>query len=99
MRIEEHQPRGRPPKRKLVPRLTEQEFERARQKKRNGNGGKQTRGERVVEWIETVCYVPEGAGVGQPIKLLPWQVTWIEDIYDNPHITRRAILSIARKNG
>jgi len=31
--------------------------------------------------------------------LLQWEKDFIEEIYDNPHVTRRAILSLARKNG
>lgn len=37
--------------------------------------------------------------VGQPVKLRPWQKKEIKRIYDNPHGTRRAILSFGRKNG
>jgi len=33
------------------------------------------------------------------VKLLPWQREFIEEIYNNPHTTRRAILSLGRKNG
>ena len=58
-----------------------------------------TRGERVVQFIETFCRVPEGKLVGRPMRLEPFQVEFIKRIYDNPHGTRRAILSIARKNG
>lgn len=36
--------------------------------------------------------------IGQPIRLLPFQKKFILDIYDNPHGTDTAILSIARKN-
>ena len=60
---------------------------------------KHMRGARVIAFIETYCYVPEGKGVGKPIKLAPFQKKFIKDIYDNPHGTRRAILGIARKNG
>lgn len=58
-----------------------------------------TRGERVVAFIEKYCKAPEGALVGQNIKLDPFQRQFILAIYDNPHATRRAYLSIARKNG
>ena len=27
----------------------------------------------VIEFIETVCFVPEGKFVGQPLKLMDWQ--------------------------
>lgn len=57
----------------------------------------QTRGEENCDWIEAVCRVPEGALVGQPVKLRPWQREIILGIYDQP--TRRAIISFGRKNG
>jgi phage terminase large subunit-like protein len=52
----------------------------------------------VIAFIETVCFVPEGKFVGQPLKLQGWQKDFIHQIYDNPHGTRRAILSVGRKN-
>ena len=58
-----------------------------------------TRGEKVMRFIEHYCVVPEGKLVGQPIILSDFQKKFILDIYDNPFETRRAILSIARKNG
>lgn len=59
---------------------------------------KLTRGERNCRWIETHCRIPEGRFVGQPVKLRPWQKREIKKIYDNPHGTRRAIVSFGRKN-
>lgn len=56
-----------------------------------------SRGDRNADWIETFCRVPEGALVGQPVKLRPWQRDIIRGIYDTP--TRRAIVSFGRKNG
>ncbi len=58
-----------------------------------------TRGERVIAFVERYCLVPEGAKVGQPIKLAEFQRKFILAVYDNPAGTRRAYLSIARKNG
>jgi phage terminase large subunit-like protein len=58
-----------------------------------------TRGQRVIAFIETLLKVPEGELVGQPMILDPFQRRFITEIYDNPHGTRRAYLSIARKNG
>src|SRR5690625_3708743 len=58
-----------------------------------------TRGERVCEFVERFCLVPEGAHVGEPLKLAPFQKKFIKAVYDNKHGTRRAYLSIARKNG
>jgi phage terminase large subunit-like protein len=57
-----------------------------------------TRAERIIEFCETYLIVPEGALVGQPIKLAGFQKKFIYDVYDNPKETRRAYLSIARKN-
>jgi phage terminase large subunit-like protein len=59
----------------------------------------QTRGQRVIAFCERYLSVPEGALVGQPIRLEGFQREFILSIYDNPHGTRRAYLSIARKNG
>lgn len=53
----------------------------------------------VIEFIETLCLVPEGAGVGQPMVLAEFQRQFIRDVYDNTAGTRRAFLSLARKNG
>jgi phage terminase large subunit-like protein len=60
---------------------------------------KLTRGQKVIAFIETFCRVPEGEHVGKAIILDPFQKKFILDVYDNPHVTRRAFLSIARKNG
>ncbi len=57
-----------------------------------------TRGEKVCRFIETFLVVPEGDLVGQPIRLLAFQECFILAVYDNPHGTGRAYLSIARKN-
>ena len=59
----------------------------------------QTRAERNIAWIEDYCRVPEGKDVGKPVKLRDWQRRELTRIYDNPHGTRRAILSFGRKNG
>ena len=58
-----------------------------------------TRAARVIAFIERFCVVPEGAHVGQPLRLEQFQKDFITDVYDNPHGTRRAIKSVARKNG
>lgn len=57
------------------------------------------RAERVIEFIETYCFVPEGSKVGQPLVLEEFQKSFIRDVYGNPHGTRRAYLAMARKNG
>jgi phage terminase large subunit-like protein len=58
-----------------------------------------TRGEKVIAFIERYCLVPSGASVGKPIKLADFQRRFILAVYDNPHGTRRAYLSVGRKNG
>jgi phage terminase large subunit-like protein len=61
------------------------------------------RADKVIRFIEKLT-VPSGKGEGQPFKLEKWQKDFIRDIYE-PHsedgrrVVRRAILSMARKNG
>jgi phage terminase large subunit-like protein len=62
------------------------------------------RARRVIEFIEQLT-VPSGTGQGKLFKLEKWQKDFIRDIYE-PHwskpakrAVRRAILSVARKNG
>lgn len=57
-----------------------------------------TRGEKVVRFIESYCVIPEGEHVGKPVQLAGFQKRFILAVYDNPHGTDTAILSIARKN-
>jgi phage terminase large subunit-like protein len=58
-----------------------------------------TRAERVIAFIERFCVVPEGEKVGEPIVLADFQRRFIVDVFDNPAGTRRAYLSVGRKNG
>lgn len=58
-----------------------------------------SRATKVIAFIERYCLTPEGALVGKPIKLLPFQKQFIRAIYDNKAGTHTAYLSIARKNG
>jgi len=58
-----------------------------------------SRAARIIEFIERYCVTPEGAHVGRPLVLADFQKQFIRDVYDNPAGTRRAVLSIARKNG
>ena len=56
----------------------------------------------MIAFIERLT-IPSGKGQGQRFKLRPWQKRFIRDIYE-PHrghrrVVRRAILSVARKNG
>lgn len=55
------------------------------------------RAELVCQFIQKYLIVPEGADVGQPIVLRPWQRKIIEGIYE-PNV-RRVLVSLARKNG
>jgi phage terminase large subunit-like protein len=57
-----------------------------------------SRGTDNIRWIEERCRVPEGKFVGQKVKLQKFQREIIKQIYDNPHGTRRAIISFGRKN-
>jgi phage terminase large subunit-like protein len=56
-------------------------------------------GDDIIRWVCRKCYVPEGRLIGKSFYLDEWQQNEIRRIYDNPHGTRRAILSFARKNG
>lgn len=57
------------------------------------------RSDLVIEFIETLCVVPEGMNVGEPLELRDFQKEFIRDVYDNSEVTRYGILSLARKNG
>ncbi|WP_444668473.1 terminase large subunit [Cereibacter changlensis] len=59
---------------------------------------KLSRADRNIIWIETNLFVPEGPLVGKPLKLAEFQKDIIRSIYDNKSGTRRAIISIPRKN-
>ena len=52
----------------------------------------------VIDFVHKFILIPEGHAVGQPMKLMDWQVQFIVDVFDNPAGTRRAILSVGRKN-
>ena len=61
------------------------------------------RAKRVIEFIELLT-IPSGIGKGKPFKLQRWQKQFIRDIYEptlpnGRRAVRRAILSMARKNG
>ena len=57
------------------------------------------RGKKICAFIEAYCKIPEGAQVGQSMKLMKFQKQFILEVYDNPAGTSRAYLSVARKNG
>ncbi len=56
-----------------------------------------TRSEKIIAFIEEFLTVPEGRLVGEPMRVRDWQRRIISEIYDSP--TRRAIVSLGRKNG
>ena len=58
-----------------------------------------TRADRVIRFIEGYLCVPEGKDVGKPMVLAEFQKRFLIDVFDNPHGTRRAILSMGRKGG
>jgi phage terminase large subunit-like protein len=58
----------------------------------------QSRSERAILWCEAHLRIPEGKFVGQPMKLAPFMREDFRQIFDNPHGTRRAIISRGRKN-
>ena len=60
--------------------------------------GKLTRAERAMKFIETHLLVPEGDLIGRPIVLDIFQEAFFYSVFDNATVTRRAFLSIARKN-
>lgn len=59
---------------------------------------KLTRAERNMRFAEKYLVVPDGKNVGKPIVLAEFQEVFFYAIFDNPHKTRRAYLSKARKN-
>jgi phage terminase large subunit-like protein len=65
----------------------------------NDPPAEQSLGNAICRWIRETLFVPEGRWLGEPIELADWQVREICRIYDNPAVTRRAILSFGRKNG
>ena len=58
-----------------------------------------SRAARIIQFIERFLRVPEGKDVGKPIVLAEFQKRFLTDVFDNPHGTRRAILSMGRKGG
>lgn len=69
--------------------------------------GVKKRSTRIIEWIEGTgkqpgafggLRIPEGRDVGKRVRLRKWQRNDIKKVYDNPHGTRRAIISYGRKN-
>jgi len=59
---------------------------------------KESRAERNIAWCEKYLRIPEGKHVGKPLKMAEFMKEDFRAIYDNPHGTRRAIISRGRKN-
>lgn len=57
-----------------------------------------TRAEKNIAWCEEHLRIPEGKFVGKQLKMAPFMKDDFRAIYDNPHGTRRAIISRGRKN-
>ena len=43
-----------------------------------------TRAERIIRFIETYLRTPEGAHVGEPIRLAEFQKRFLVEVFDNP---------------
>lgn len=60
-------------------------------------------GHEVIEWTERHLVFPRGAMRGQPLRWLPWQKRWIEELYrcdeDADLQYRWALLGVPKKNG
>jgi phage terminase large subunit-like protein len=57
-----------------------------------------TLAQKIILFIEKYLIIPEGDLVGQPVRLSQFQKDFLIDVFDNPHGTKKAIFSIARKN-
>ena len=57
-----------------------------------------TWGEKIVASIEAHCKIPEGAYVGQSIKLMKFQQLFVPEVYDEVTGTNRTHLSVALKD-
>lgn len=55
--------------------------------------------ERIIAFSAYYLVVPEGMSTGKPLRLEPFQIAFILSVFDNPHGTRHAYLSLARRNG
>jgi phage terminase large subunit-like protein len=58
-----------------------------------------SRADDIIAFVHKYLIVPEGAFVGQPMRLRDWQQEILRGIYDNKDEVRRAIISMARKQG
>jgi phage terminase large subunit-like protein len=58
-----------------------------------------TKAEKVILFAERHLRVPDGLKAGEPIHVELFQEIWLRAVLDNPHGTRDAVMSIARRNG
>lgn len=56
------------------------------------------RAERNIRWCEEHLRIPDGEFVGKPLKMAEYMKEDFRLIFNNPHGTRRAIISRGRKN-
>lgn len=70
----------------------------AARKPKRTRGSSETRAERNIAWCERYIRIPEGKFVGQPLKMAEFMKEDFRAIFDNPHGTRRAIITRGRKN-
>lgn len=56
------------------------------------------RSERNIRWCEEHLRIPDGKFVGKPLVMADYMREDFRRIFDNPHGTRRAIISRGRKN-
>ena len=59
---------------------------------------KLSRAERNIKWCEDQLYIPDGKFVGRKLVVAEYMREDFRAIFDNPHGTRRAIITRGRKN-
>lgn len=64
----------------------------------------QSRGERVIRFIEQHCVHPDGPWIGQPVRLLDWQKQFLRELFRVDEATglrkyRWCLLGVPKKNG
>lgn len=72
--------------------------ERKQREKGKGADSALTRAERNIRWCESYLRIPEGRFVGKPLVVAEYMREDFRAIYDNPHGTRRALITRGRKN-
>jgi phage terminase large subunit-like protein len=59
---------------------------------------KKTRAEKNIKWCQDYLCIPDGKHIGKPLVMAGFMQEDFKAIYDNPHGTRRAIITRGRKN-